>query len=449
MDNDNTDNDNTNFTIEAFTLLGIGIAIIILRLYARISTVGLSRLQPDDALMSLAAIVYSIETALAYSVGAYWSGLANNNMSDEDRISLEPQSREYQQRVNGSKTQIAGWSTYTTLLWLIKAAMCTFYLRLTEGLEFRNRIYIGFGLLGTTYLAVILTILLSCYPLSRNWQIYPDPGKFCQPAVSQIDIFVTLVLNVLTDLYLWTIPIPMLLQVNLRPAKKAGLIVLFSGGIFVMMAGILRCVLILTDPVKGAENAGYWAVRETFVAVVTSNIPMIVPLINRWSRPVAESIRSMSPYVGKVSGFSRPSMDSRAYRLEDKNPRRGMGPRSIHPITNTSFDCSQDRVCSDEEALGALATEKTPQNGTHAYGHQEGRPQTSLVPTPVSGGILKKTSLEVSESRPRKSDENIGGYYLVQQASRIAGGERTAAGLHGCGTKKGKPSSSLPFGIGR
>lgn len=34
-------------------------------------------------------------------------------------------------RVNGSKTQVAGWSTYTFLLWTIKGAVCTSYLRLT------------------------------------------------------------------------------------------------------------------------------------------------------------------------------------------------------------------------------------------------------------------------------------------------------------------------------
>lgn len=41
-------------------------------------------------------------------------------------------------RVNGSKTQVAGWSTYTFLLWVVKAAMCTFYLRLTVE-HFRTR----------------------------------------------------------------------------------------------------------------------------------------------------------------------------------------------------------------------------------------------------------------------------------------------------------------------
>ncbi|KAK0715575.1 hypothetical protein B0H67DRAFT_490425, partial [Lasiosphaeris hirsuta] len=274
------------FVTEAFTLLGIGLLFIGLRLYVRITTVGWKDLQADDYLMVVAAIAYSVETALAYSVGAYWKGLANNAMTDEERRLLNPSSEEYMLRVNGSKTQVAGWSTYTFLLWVIKAAMCTFYLRLTEGLEFKMRIHIGFGLIVSTWLAVLFSILFGCMPFEKNWQIYPDPGNFCQPAISKIDIFVTVVLNVVTDLYLLSIPIPMLWRASIKPVKKAGLILLFSGGAFVTMAGILRCVLILTNPVNGAQQAGSWAVRETFVAVVTSNLPMVFPLVKRWGRPL-------------------------------------------------------------------------------------------------------------------------------------------------------------------
>ncbi|KAM7211357.1 hypothetical protein V8F06_013265 [Rhypophila decipiens] len=432
-----------SFTTEAFTLLGVGISIIGLRLYARITTVGFSRLQADDALMVLAAIVYSVETALAYSVGAYWKGLANNAMTDEQRRLLDPSSEEYILRVNGSKTQVAGWSTYTLLLWIIKAAMCTFYLRLTEGLEFRSRIHVGFGLIAVTWLAVLLSILLSCVPLHKNWQIYPDPGNFCQPAISKIDIFVTVVLNVVTDLYLLTIPIPMLWKAALRPAKKAGLILLFSGGLFVTMAGILRCVLILTDPVNGAQMAGSWAVRETFVAVITSNIPMIVPLISRWARPVLGSLRSLTSHVGKASGLSR-SADSRGpgvFRLEDKNPRRGMGPRSIHPITGLSFDGSQERIYPDQQ------TNEHDRRPTALSDLDQEGFGTSAAPSPTSGGILKETSLQVTETRHTVSDENIGDYYLVmQQSSRTASGE--IAIVQGHGHKKGK-HSGLHFGIAR
>jgi len=44
-------------------------------------------------------IVYSVETALAYSVGAYWLGLANNGMNDEQRQLLNPKSKEYRLRL--------------------------------------------------------------------------------------------------------------------------------------------------------------------------------------------------------------------------------------------------------------------------------------------------------------------------------------------------------------
>lgn len=47
-------------------------------------------------------------------------------------------------------------------------------------------------------------------------------------------------------MYLLSIPMPMLFSVRLPIVKKFGLIALFSGGIFVMTAGTLRCVLILT-----------------------------------------------------------------------------------------------------------------------------------------------------------------------------------------------------------
>ncbi|KAB5576354.1 hypothetical protein GE09DRAFT_936479, partial [Coniochaeta sp. 2T2.1] len=339
------------FTTEAFTLLGVGLFVIALRTAARISSVGMGGLKADDYLMVLAAGVYSVETYLAYSVGAYWHGLANNGMTDEQRRLLSPSSEEYRLRVNGSKTQVAGWSTYTFLLWIVKASMCTFYLRLTEGLNsFKMRIYVGFVLIVVTWLAVLFSILFSCFPLEKNWQIYPDPGNFCQPAISRVDIFVTVVLNVVTDIYLLTIPIPMLWSSRLPLFKKAGLIVLFSGGIFVTMAGILRCVLIVTDPVHGAQQAGSWACRETFVAVTTSNLPMIFPLARRFLSPIFGSLRSLSsrltPGGYGTTGLSHSTKPKTGehFKLEDKNPRRGQGPRTANPITNFTFSESEERI---------------------------------------------------------------------------------------------------------
>ncbi|KAK1749791.1 hypothetical protein QBC47DRAFT_129792 [Echria macrotheca] len=429
------------FVTEAFTLLGIGLLFIGLRSYVRISTVGWKGLQADDYLMWVAAIAYSAETALAYSVGAYWRGLANNGMTDEQRALLDPSSEEYRLRVNGSKTQVAGWSTYTFLLWVIKAAMCTFYLRLTEGLEFKTRIYVGFVMIFTTWVAVLLSILLGCMPLEKNWQIYPDPGNFCQPAISKIDIFVTVVLNVVTDLYLLAIPMSLLWRASLRPAKKAGLILLFSGGLFVTMAGILRCVLILTDPINGAQQAGSWAVRETFVAVVTSNLPMVFPLVTRWGKPLIGSLRTFSSTAGKLSGMSR-SADPKpgAFRLEDKNSRRGMGPRSVNPIPELTVNGSEEYIVD-------------PQN-KEVQGVSTNGSDTDIEAGQGNGGILKQTSVQVTEMRKSRTDlpgndpRDIGDYYLVQQSQQSRPSTEAARRAQNTNSRRAK-TSSIHLGMAR
>ncbi|KAK0666826.1 hypothetical protein QBC41DRAFT_280275 [Cercophora samala] len=401
------------FIIEAFTLLGVALVVVGLRTYVRLTTVGIKRFQADDYLMLVAAGAYTVETYLAYSVGAFWKGLANNAMTDEQRRLLDPNSEEFRLRVNGSKTQVAGWSTYTFLLWTIKAAICTFYLRLTEGLEYRKRIFTGFVMIFTTWVAVLLSILLGCRPLERNWQIYPDPGNHCQPAISNIDIFVTLALNVITDIYLMSIPIPMLWRASMRPIKKIGLIVLFSGGAFVTVAGVLRCILIVTDPINGAQQAGSWAVRETFVAVVTSNLPMCVPLINRWGRPIVGSLKSLKSTTGRMTRSGRSDPKPGAFRLEDKNPRRGLGPRSVNPLTELTISETELTIVQQREDVW------NPNVGRHD-------PERGLQDDDTNRGgfIWKQTSLRVSESRndfgAGVEERDFGDYYLVEQAKKSA-----------------------------
>ncbi|RDW68661.1 hypothetical protein BP5796_09318 [Coleophoma crateriformis] len=265
---------------ESFVLLALGLCIIAIRTYARFVKVGIKNFQADDYLMLLAAIIYSLETATSYVVGAWWLGLANNGMTDEQRKALDPNSHEAYLRRSGSQTQLIGWSLYTLLLWTLKLCITIFYSRLTNGIHHLElRVTIAYGLIASTYIATEASILFGCSKFHKNWQIYPDPGNHCQPAVSKVDLYVTLILNVLTDFYLLTIPLPMLWQAKLSLKTKLSLLFVLSGGVFVMMAGILRVVIILQDPLRGAQKAGSWAVRETFVAVVVGNLPMIYPLI--------------------------------------------------------------------------------------------------------------------------------------------------------------------------
>ena len=66
----------------------------------------------------------------------------------------------------------------------------------------------GYGILLFTYLGVALTILCSCQPFHHFWQVSPDPGKMCQATNSPAYVLTVLVLNIITDIYLLSIPLP-------------------------------------------------------------------------------------------------------------------------------------------------------------------------------------------------------------------------------------------------
>ncbi|KAI0145180.1 hypothetical protein GGR57DRAFT_517387 [Xylariaceae sp. FL1272] len=339
------------FVREDWTLFAVGLAVTVTRTYARVRQVGIRGLQGDDYLVWVAMIFYAAEASLAYFVGEAAHGLANNGMTDSDRIALDPHDEMYHQRVIGSKIQLAGWATYSSLLWTLKASLLFFYLRLTAGLHrtFRYRIYAGFALLAATWISATLTLFLSCRPFHRNWQIYPDPGTVCYPATSPRVVWIYAILNVATDVYLISIPIPMLWQSTLKPIKKFGLIVLFSSGTFVIAAAFVRAALILHDPVKGAQTAGSWAVRETFVAVVTTNLPLIFPfiyaLIAPFLRAVAHTFRGSSYERSSNGKFRAPHMTIGGGRRNDNHWRgRGRGPPTANPIPELTLTTSQERM---------------------------------------------------------------------------------------------------------
>jgi len=89
------------------------------------------------------------------------------------------------------------------------------------------RVYIAYALLAITYLFIALGLLLSCQPMHRFWQINPDPGRrslrsrncsqtetsniryvaLCRPTNSPFYVLAVLISDVVTDLYLVSVPL--------------------------------------------------------------------------------------------------------------------------------------------------------------------------------------------------------------------------------------------------
>ncbi|KAB8074039.1 hypothetical protein BDV29DRAFT_127641 [Aspergillus leporis] len=332
-------------TVESWALYAIGVAATLLRTYARGSAVGFRHLQADDYLVWVGILFYTAQTALAYSVGNVAHGLANNGMTDAQRAALSLDDPEYQFRVIGSKIQLAGWTTYSALIWSLKLSMLAFYVRLTEGLGRRYRIpvYVGFALVIGTFVASVVTILAACRPFHKYWQINPDPGNICQAAVSKPIVWVSFAANVSTDIYLITIPIPMLWKSSLRLMKKIASTIVLSAGVFVLICAILKSVFVLVDPLNGAQLAGAWGTRETFVAVITTNLPMIFHLFRSWLVRVFGSAFQSSQTYKTPNGFR--SIGGGGSESYSRNRR---GPYSANTTTvNQTFSESEERMVGD------------------------------------------------------------------------------------------------------
>ncbi|RMX77070.1 hypothetical protein D0869_10164 [Hortaea werneckii] len=352
------------FNVEVFTLLAVGILVTALRTYTRLSLVGWKKIQADDFLALFAILCYSAETALAYSVGSAAHGLANNGLTSAERDALSPENPEYAMRELGSQIQLAGWATYGTVLWTLKGSLLVYYTRLTANLgrDYEIRICIGYGWVIISYIVVIFNLFLGCRPLHRYWQINPDPG------ISSQIVWVYFALNVATDTYLLSIPLPLLWKAKLKPLRKCALMVLFGGGIFVIACATLRCVLIVKDPINGAQLAGSWAVRETYVALVTTNLPMIYPFFAKLLGPWFNAWLSTVRPTQKTDDM--PGMQGELVTIGQSGPS-SKGRRS-HPITNITYNESEERIVgpnqevSDVEAQSEWSSMK---NGGGAQTH--------------------------------------------------------------------------------
>jgi hypothetical protein len=98
------------------------------------------------------------------------------------------------------------------------------------------------------------------------------------------------------------------------------------------------------DPINGAQLAGSWGTRETFVAVVTTNLPIIFPLLRAWLRPFFGSVLRSSRKTYKTPTGLRTIGGGIA---GNPNSRQRRAPTSNTITANLTFTESEERMIND------------------------------------------------------------------------------------------------------
>jgi hypothetical protein len=99
----------------------------------------------------------------------------------------------------------------------------SFYLRLSPKKSFRVATWIAIAFVITYTIGLIPTLVAGCR--FEDGRLGGDDRVTC-PAVNMASA----VLNIISDVIIFILPIPMVLKLQVRPAQKVGLILIFAVG---------------------------------------------------------------------------------------------------------------------------------------------------------------------------------------------------------------------------
>lgn len=149
-----------------------------------------------------------------------------------------------------------------------------------------------------------------------NWQIKPLPGAEC--TFRPQNFWTLVVLNVLTDVAILSIPTPLLFRLRISWPRKVGVSILLLSGLFMIATAIVRAVQTLTNA-PSVINVNRWGFRETGVGMIAVNAATLLPLFTKrfWRRGGYASHRTHG--VGGPH-FNEPPQPGERNRRPSGNP---------------------------------------------------------------------------------------------------------------------------------
>ncbi|OQE43494.1 hypothetical protein PENCOP_c003G08727 [Penicillium coprophilum] len=328
-----------NVTTELFAEWAIGMAIIAIRIYARWK-LGKGKFYWDDLCLGFATIFWTMHTVFLYLCNDVYG----SNIGLDEKTAMEVPDSQVVVLRTGSIHAFVAWISYVCMVWSFKGVLMFLYNRLTLGLwQHRLTKVVGAFCVGT-FIASLFFHIFICNPLHRSWQIKPYAGDNC--TIRPLNYIVIETLSITTDIAILTIPIPLVIAARIPLTQKLLLCLLFSSGIFVMIAAFLRAYYSVKD-ISQLSTALGWASREALVSVITICAPGIKPLVShsRWfSSKGSSNLTSQMPKRNSVFTSSRSQSrdvyNRHPYELSSlgwgKSRRDSSGESQQHIVVDTT-----------------------------------------------------------------------------------------------------------------
>ncbi|KAK4031538.1 hypothetical protein C8A01DRAFT_21259 [Parachaetomium inaequale] len=186
------------------------------------------------------------------------------------------------------KLFFAAWLVQAYANSFVRLSILDFFVSVFSSSKGFCRVVYGFEAASVAYLvACTITWLATCQPFQYNWELGPDVPRHCGNL--PMKFLLSAVFNLVLDLCILVLPMPVLWTLRLNTRKKIAISVVFGLGIFVCFATAWRTyhVVKFSRPenqmnftVAVVEDA-LWSGLEITLGIVNACLPVMQPAVRR------------------------------------------------------------------------------------------------------------------------------------------------------------------------
>ncbi|MCJ1227474.1 hypothetical protein MMC12_004130 [Toensbergia leucococca] len=262
------------FEAVSITLFIIAFLVVAFRLYARVRTQRLrqtTRAWGTDEFLAVVALILSAGVTATVIIGVH-DGMGKHLAF---------------QSANKLVATIKVIYAFTILVILslgaLKISILCLYLRMTPSETHRLAIFIMMGVVVSHNLTALFGSAFQCTPLSDYWNLEKQVAKTAHCIrILDFQIFNS-AFDVLENLVIWLMPIPVIRNLKVPRERKAGLCGLVALSIIPVIASLVRLnafiIWINSDDISwNFALIPFLSSIEVCIALVTSSVPAIYPL---------------------------------------------------------------------------------------------------------------------------------------------------------------------------
>ncbi|KAJ0166896.1 hypothetical protein CTA2_5349 [Colletotrichum tanaceti] len=319
--------------------------VVALRVWARAILV--RSFGPDDVLIILAALLswaFVAATIRATNLGL-GSHMAQVTERGADNFVL------YLQTV---------WLSsifYNACLGLVKVSALALYMRLGD-FTLRRLAAVMLAVVGCQAGANVLVCIFQCSPVRAAYDMaILAADRKC------IDInafyLANAAVNILTDILTYTLPIPLVIKLQVPKQQKVGLGVILCLGLFACISSIIRItfipdMLVNEDATWAIAQPMYWSVIETNIGILAASIPSMKVIAKRYAPRLlgtSSNGHGGSASNGRQSGFR---MMSGSDNLKSGSNGEKSGGTALRSLSKSGFNTQIDHDDVDNSSEEAL-----------------------------------------------------------------------------------------------